>query len=111
MRTPNPRSRQLTVPFRYVTSLATYILNLRGGEVADRITHPFNEAGRRLKAAMVSKHAGYVGVDYTLKRTPEVVEEYWAEAAQELSRRLIESAAPSQAISGEHSIVKELPAY
>ena len=35
-----------------------------------RKLHPYNEAGRRLKAALVSYTMGRAGVDSTLKQTP-----------------------------------------
>jgi hypothetical protein len=46
--------------------------------------HPYREAGRRLKAALVSYHLGRAGVDRTLKETPEDPGEGWAELAERL---------------------------
>ena len=46
--------------------------------------HPYREAGRRLKAALVSNQLGRAGVDRTLKETPEDPGEGWAELAQRL---------------------------
>jgi hypothetical protein len=46
--------------------------------------HPYREAGRRLKAALVSYHLGRAGVDRTLKETPEDPGEGWAELTERL---------------------------
>jgi hypothetical protein len=46
--------------------------------------HPYNEAGRRLKAALISYQLGLKGVDSTLKKMPEIVGEGWAEIAEQL---------------------------
>ncbi|MGH9607445.1 MAG: hypothetical protein ACRD3N_17285 [Terracidiphilus sp.] len=46
--------------------------------------HPYREAGRRLKAALVSYQLGRAGVDRTLKETPEDPGEGWAELAERL---------------------------
>jgi hypothetical protein len=48
------------------------------------VDHPYREAGRRLKAALVSYHLGRAGVDRTLKETPEDPGEGWAELAERL---------------------------
>ncbi|GAC1360767.1 MAG: hypothetical protein NVSMB3_08800 [Acidobacteriaceae bacterium] len=50
--------------------------------------HPYNEAGRRMKAALVSYQLGMNGVDYVLRRSPEVVEEAWAELAEKLLTKM-----------------------
>ena len=55
-----------------------------------RKLHPYNEAGRRLKAALVSYTAGRAGVDYTLKQTPEDAGDDWAELAESLLRGMLE---------------------
>ena len=47
----------------------------------DRKQHPCSEAGRRLKAAMISYHMGYKGVDSTLKTTTVQDGDGWAELA------------------------------
>lgn len=47
--------------------------------------HPFNEAGRRLKAAVISYLVGDKGVDRVLDEVPEHVDEWWAELAEELA--------------------------
>jgi hypothetical protein len=52
--------------------------------------HRYNEAGRRLQAAVISFHMGYKGVDATLKTTPEVVDESWAELAAQLIRGILQ---------------------
>jgi predicted metal-binding protein len=46
--------------------------------------HPFKEAGRRLKAALISYQLGKKGVDSTLKSAPENPGEGWAELAEQL---------------------------
>jgi hypothetical protein len=48
--------------------------------------HPFNEAGRRLKAALISYQLGLKGVDRTLKEIPEYAGDGWAETAEQLLR-------------------------
>lgn len=53
--------------------------------MAETVLHPFNEAGRRLKAAVISYLLGYKGVDSTLRELPEDVDEWWAELAEELA--------------------------
>jgi len=50
--------------------------------------HPYNEAGRKLKAAVVSSLLRLKGVDSTLKEMPEVVDERWAELAEQLMREV-----------------------
>jgi hypothetical protein len=50
--------------------------------------HPCKEAGRRLKAALVSYQLGRAGVDRTLKQVPDDPGEGWAELAQELLTRM-----------------------
>ena len=61
--------------------------------------HPYNEAGRRLKAALVSYQAGRKGVDSTLKQTPEDPGDGWAELAERLlvilNNRMVPSLDPS----------------
>jgi len=51
--------------------------------------HPHREAGRRLKAALVSYQLGRAGVDRTLKEKPEDPGEGWAELAQHLLTRML----------------------
>jgi hypothetical protein len=51
---------------------------------------PFNEAGRRLKAALISYQLGYSGVDYTLKQMPQVVDPSWSELPERLLREMSE---------------------
>ena len=46
--------------------------------------HPYNEAGRRIKAALLSYQLGRTGVDRTLKEVPENAGEGWSELAKEL---------------------------
>jgi len=53
--------------------------------MADTELHPYNEAGRRLKAAVISYLMGYKGVDRTLQELPEDVDEWWAELAEQLA--------------------------
>jgi len=57
--------------------------------------HPYNEAGRRLKAALVSYQVGRKGVDSTLKQTPENPGEGWAELAERLLIDMNNRLAPS----------------
>jgi hypothetical protein len=56
--------------------------------MAEKKLHPHNEAGRRLKAALVSYRVGRAGVDQTLKESPEDAGEDWAELAEELLREM-----------------------
>ncbi len=51
--------------------------------------HPYNEAGRRIKAALVSFQLGRAGVDRTLKETPEDAGEGWAELAEQLLYEMV----------------------
>jgi hypothetical protein len=44
----------------------------------------YKEAGRRLKAALISYQLGRTGVDRTLKEVPEDPGEGWTELAQHL---------------------------
>lgn len=53
--------------------------------MAETELHPFNEAGRRLKAAVISYLLGYKGVDRTLQDLPEEVDEWWAQLAEQLA--------------------------
>lgn len=65
----------------------------RSASVEERIImsdHPYKEAGRRLKAALISYRLGRAGVDRTLKQIPDDPGEGWAELAQELDRRMAE---------------------
>lgn len=48
--------------------------------------HPYNEAGRRIKAALISYQLGMKGVDRTLKEMPEYAGDGWAELAEKLLR-------------------------
>ena len=66
----------------------TWFKRRRG--VRTRKLHPYNEAGRRLKAALVSYSVGRAGVDYTLKQTPEDAGDDWAELAESLLRGMLE---------------------
>ena len=59
----------------------------------DESISPFNEAGRRLKAALISYQMGYSGVDYTLKQLPKVVEPSWSKLAEDLLRGMSEQVA------------------
>lgn len=52
--------------------------------MAGKELHPYNEAGRRIKAALMSYQLGRVGVDRTLKEVPEDAGEGWAELAKQL---------------------------
>jgi hypothetical protein len=52
--------------------------------------HPYNEAGRRIKAALVSYQMGMKGVDRTLKEMPEYPGDGWAELAEKLLRGMNE---------------------
>jgi hypothetical protein len=61
--------------------------------MAEKKVHPFNEAGRRLKAALISYQLGRAGVDRTLKESPEDPGEDWAELAEELLRDMAEQIA------------------
>jgi hypothetical protein len=67
--------------------MSPIILDLRGELfMAEDGNHPFNEAGRRLKAAMISYQLGLAGVDSTLKKLPKIVDDSWAEMAEKLLR-------------------------
>ena len=57
--------------------------------------HPYNEAGRRLKAALISYQLGKAGVDSTLKKMPEDAGEGWANVAEQLLRDLAEQVGKS----------------
>jgi hypothetical protein len=50
----------------------------------DDTKHAYNEAGRRIKAALISYRLGRAGVDYTLKQMPDVIDPFWCELAQHL---------------------------
>jgi hypothetical protein len=52
----------------------------------DKAIHPFNEAGRRLYAALISYQMGHSGVDSTLKNMPATVDAFWSDLAERLSR-------------------------
>ena len=56
--------------------------------MAERFKHPFNEAGRRIKAAVLSSLLGESGVDRALKELPQEVERDWAELAERLVRQV-----------------------
>jgi hypothetical protein len=56
--------------------------------------HPYNEAARRLKAALISYQLGRAGVDYTLKQVPDDVGDDWAELAQSLLQGMVEGPKP-----------------
>jgi hypothetical protein len=51
--------------------------------------HPYNEAGRRLKAALVSYITGRAGVDRTLKETPKDAGAGWGELAEHLVNEMV----------------------
>jgi hypothetical protein len=51
--------------------------------------HPYREAGRRLKAALISYQLGRAGVDRTLKEVPEDPGEGWADLAQHLLAQML----------------------
>jgi hypothetical protein len=55
--------------------------------------HPYNEAGCRLKAALISYQIGRKGVDSTLKQVPENPGEGWADLAQRLLYDMLNRAA------------------
>jgi hypothetical protein len=50
--------------------------------------HPYREAGRRLKAALISYRLGRAGVDRTLKEIPDDPGEGWADLAEQLDRAM-----------------------
>jgi len=50
--------------------------------------HPFNEAGRRIKAAVLSSLTRDKGVDNILEQLPEEVERGWADLGERLVRQL-----------------------
>ena len=52
--------------------------------------HPYREAGRRLKAAIISYRLGRAGVDRTLKEIPDDPGEGWAELAERVDRSMTE---------------------
>jgi hypothetical protein len=49
--------------------------------------HPFNEAGRRIKAAVLSSLTRDKGVDHILEQLPEEVERGWADLGECLVRQ------------------------
>ncbi len=55
----------------------------------DEGKYSYNEAGRRIKAALISYIAGYAGIGSTLKKVPAIVEERWAELAKHLVVEMI----------------------
>lgn len=55
----------------------------------------FTEAGRRLKAAMISYQLGYKGVDSTLKQVPEDPGDSWTEMAEHILRGMAAAVAES----------------
>lgn len=57
--------------------------------------HPFSEAGRRLKAAVISYRLGRAGVDSTLKKIPDDPGPGWAELAEQILRDMSEQLAKS----------------
>lgn len=57
--------------------------------------HPYNEAGRRLKAALASYVAGHKGVDRMLKREPEDAGSDWGQLAEDLIAVLLRQSAAS----------------
>jgi hypothetical protein len=52
--------------------------------------HPYRDAGRRLKAAIISYRFGRADVDRTLKEIPDDPGEGWAELAERLDRGMAE---------------------
>lgn len=56
--------------------------------MAENGKHPYNEAARRLKAALLSFHLGRAGVDSTLKEVAEDAGEHWAMIAAVLLREM-----------------------
>lgn len=50
--------------------------------------HPYNDAGRMLKAAMITSLMGNRSVDRTLQGMPEDVGDGWAELAEQLMRMM-----------------------
>lgn len=58
---------------------------------------PCKEAGRRIKAALISYCLGLTGVDSTLKRIPEDPGEGWAEIAEQLLKGMFEETRKSSA--------------
>jgi hypothetical protein len=50
--------------------------------------HPYSEAGRRLKAAMISYRIGRVGVDSTLKEISDDPGPGWSELAEVLDHEM-----------------------
>ena len=54
------------------------------------VDHPYREAGRRLKAAIISYRLGKAGVDSTLRQIPDDPGEGWAELAEEIDRSMAE---------------------
>ena len=50
------------------------------------MSQDFEEAGRRIKAAVISYLMGYKGVDRVLKEMPEDPGEYWSVVAENLLR-------------------------
>lgn len=58
-----------------------------------KVDRRFNEAGRRLKAALISYQLGKAGVDSTLKNMPDDPGPGWAELAEQLLREMAEHAA------------------
>jgi hypothetical protein len=55
----------------------------------------FREAGRRLKAAMISYQMGYKGVDSTLRQVPEDPGDSWTEMAEHILRGMTAAVAES----------------
>jgi hypothetical protein len=57
--------------------------------------HPFNEAGRRAKAAVISYRLGRAGVDSTLKEIPDDPGPVWADLAEQILKDMAEQLAKS----------------
>jgi hypothetical protein len=70
-----------------------------GPSMTDKKPHPYNEAGRRLKAALISYQLGRAGVDYTLKQVPEDVGDDWAELAGSLLQGMLGGRSFPRAVS------------
>ena len=71
-----------------ITYLIGYVKEIYHETMTEVTKHPYNEAGRRVKAAIISSLMRYKGVDRTLKELPEVVENGWAELAEDLMRQV-----------------------
>jgi hypothetical protein len=73
-------------------------------------TRSYNEAGRRLQAAVISYQMGYKGVDRILKTTPAVVDESWADLARSLIRHMLEQHSDRLLSQTKAGVLKARPA-